>query len=52
MHLKGAAFAGFEPTMKNYVDDDTPDQDTTVCFAHFAEFENRIRKVFGTINDE
>jgi hypothetical protein len=52
MHLRGAAFAWFEPTMKNYVDDDTPDGDTTSCFAHFAEFENRIRKVFGTINDE
>jgi hypothetical protein len=52
MYLKGTAFAWFEPTMKNYVDDATPDGDTTACFTYFVEFETRLRKVFRTINDE
>jgi hypothetical protein len=52
MHLKGSAFVWFELTMKNYIDDDAPDGDTLVCFKYFTEFETRIRKVFGTINDE
>ena len=50
MHLKGPAFSWFEPTMKDWVDNSgTPDRDTQLCFSRFAEFENRIKKVFGTV---
>ena len=53
MHLKGSAFAWFEPTMKDWVDTSgKPDKDTLMCFTRFAEFENRINKVFGTIQEE
>ena len=52
MHLKGNAFKWFEPTMKNYVDSDTPDKDTMACFGHFAEFEVRLKRVYGAMDEQ
>jgi hypothetical protein len=51
MHLKGPAFQWFQPTLEDYVDASTPDKDTLLCFERFAEFEERIKMVFGTINE-
>ncbi len=51
MHLKGPAFAWFEPTMKDWVDSDEHDLETRKCFANFKEFELRIKKVFGAFAD-
>ena len=49
LHLKGPTFAWFKPTLRDWVNSDELEIDMAIYFAHFAEFELRIKKVFGTI---
>jgi hypothetical protein len=51
MHLKGAAFAWFKPTITEFVDADTPLSDAAVYFRNFAEFEKRLKLVFGIVDE-
>ena len=51
LHLKGPAFAWFEPTLKDWVGEGPPEDDTERCFAKFADFEHRIKKIFGTAEE-
>jgi hypothetical protein len=55
MHLKGAAYEWFEPTLRDYLetnDVENREQNTVNIFGSFANFELAITQVFGTINEE
>jgi hypothetical protein len=52
MQLKGDAFSWFKHTLDDFVSSDTPDKDTKDCFRQFAEFETRLRKIFGAMSKE
>jgi len=52
MHLKGAAQDWFQPILKEYIETSDPDKDVKMMFGYFAKFEEGIKQVFGTINEE
>jgi hypothetical protein len=55
MHLKGAAYEWFEPTLKDFLETNDPsnrEQDTVNIFGSFTNFELALQQVFGTINEE
>ena len=52
MQLRGSAFAWFEPTMTDYLESETKEQETVLIFGSFAQFEIAISKVFGTADEE
>jgi hypothetical protein len=55
MHLKGAAYEWFEPTLKDYLETNDAanrEQETTNIFGSFANYEVALQQVFGTINEE
>lgn len=56
-HLKGDAFAWFEPYMTDYLENDNSEgneqePDTIEVFDDFANFEEKIKLVFGLMDDE
>jgi Retrotransposon gag protein/Zinc knuckle len=54
MHLKDSAFAWFEPIATDYLECKREDQEreTREIFANFGTFEERIKQVFGTADEE
>ncbi|SLM37547.1 Retrotransposon gag domain [Lasallia pustulata] len=52
MHLRGPAFAWFEPTLTDWLESETKETDTIATFGSFAHFEVRLQQVFGSALDE
>lgn len=51
MHLKGAAFYWFKPVWDDYLESSSPDDETKACFRNFAQFEEMIKQIYGTVNE-
>jgi hypothetical protein len=55
LNLKGSAFAWFEPTLNDYLEASSEsgmDKDTRAIFHTFANFEIKIKQVFGVADEE
>ena len=51
-HLRGPAFAWFEPTVTDYLESEQKEPETIATFSSFAHFEVRLKQVFGSALDE
>lgn len=53
LHLKGSAFAWFEPYLTDYLEKGSEARETTKeVFINFSIFEDRMKQVFGIIDEE
>ena len=52
--LEGTALAWFEPILRDYLNNESRDQDqeTVNIFAAFDHFEEAIKEAFGTVNEQ
>ena len=51
MHLKGPAFDWFKPVWDDHLESSQPDDETKACFRNFAQFEEMIKQIYGTVNE-
>ena len=53
-HLRGSAFHWFEPYLTDYLDHtrDSQEGDTVAIFADFDKFQEQLKQVFGTVDEE